>query len=100
MKKINLNSHVRSEIVRRIMEDWRKQNPRIEINALASAEQLKEREALKRKESEYRYYLALALGTFKTVAELIDEWPEMESYVPKMLINPREHIILPDLPNG
>lgn len=98
MKKIALNGHVRSEIIRSIMQRWRAEHPRPAFSGLPTAEQAREINAIKHQESQYRHALSLALGTFRTVHELIEEWPEIEAYVPEILVEPRKHIILPALP--
>lgn len=99
-KVITLNGHVRSEIIKRIMQRWREENP---VKTVAhsldlTTSDLKARDALRQREQEYRHNLSLALGTFKTVGALVAEWPEIEGYVPQVLTEPRRVIDLPSLP--
>ena len=94
-KTIRLNSQVRNEITRRIMDAWEAVNKPEPFSGLASPAQLKGMERFKRDKFDYRHNLQLALGTFKTVAELVEEWPEIEKYVPKVLLDPRGQVELP-----
>ena len=96
MRKINLNGHIRAAIITSVMAARREKYPPPDAaNALSEPGPLRERDAYCREENEYRLTLSLALGTFRTVAELVEEWPEIERHVPAVLSRPREVIEIP-----
>ena len=98
MRKISLNGHIRAAIIANVMQAWNKQNPSPvmeKASGLPTLEEIKTRDGHRARMNEYRSQLGLVLGTFKSLAELVDEWPEMEAYVPPVLSRPQEFIKLP-----